>query len=152
MDVVLGTSFSVNVDSINNPNDPFVINGRKLFDFSILSPLIILTVLFPCIIPALEKMNFCFFSSSAIQFFTDAIKRFRNTRQKGIQERVDFLQLMIDSQTNENDSEEEKHGYKGNQMQRFDWLLLLSIVQKKAGPTQVKSRRAQTVQQKKKMH
>ncbi|MEE6527116.1 hypothetical protein FKM82_028222 [Ascaphus truei] len=112
MDVVLGTSFSVNVDSINNPNDPFVINGRKLFDFSILSPLIILTVLFPCIIPALEKMNFCFFSSSAIQFFTDAIKRFRNTRQKGIQERVDFLQLMIDSQTNENDSEEEKHGYK----------------------------------------
>ncbi|XP_075422084.1 cytochrome P450 3A24-like [Ascaphus truei] len=112
MDAVLGTSFSVNVDSINNPNDPFVINGRKLFDFNILSPLIILTVLFPCIIPALEKMNFCFFSKSVIQFFTDAIKRFRNTRQKGIQERVDFLQLMIDSQTNENDSEEEKHGYK----------------------------------------
>ncbi|MEE6526368.1 hypothetical protein FKM82_026990 [Ascaphus truei] len=85
MDAVLGTSFSVNVDSINNPNDPFVINGRKLFDFNILSPLIILTVLFPCIIPALEKMNFCFFSKSVIQFFTDAIKRFRNTRQKGIQ-------------------------------------------------------------------
>ncbi|XP_075422081.1 cytochrome P450 3A29-like isoform X2 [Ascaphus truei] len=85
MDAVLGTSFSVNVDSINNPNDPFVINGRKLFDFSFLSPLIILTVLFPCIIPALDKMNFCFFPTSVIQFFTDAIKRFRNTRQKGIQ-------------------------------------------------------------------
>ncbi|KAM4632136.1 cytochrome P450 3A24-like [Discoglossus pictus] len=109
MDVVLSTSFSVNVDSINNPNDPFVTNSKKLFLFSIFNPLVIITLLFPFLIPILYKMNFCFFPMDTINFFMDAVKSIKEKRQKGIhKDRVDFLQLMVDSQTNE----DENHGYK----------------------------------------
>ncbi|KAM4631584.1 cytochrome P450 3A24-like [Discoglossus pictus] len=109
MDVVLSTSFSVNIDSINNPNDPFVTNSNKLFQFSLFNPLIITTVLFPFLVPLLKKMNFCIFSLDVLNFFMDAIKNIKEKRQKGIhKDRVDFLQNMVDSQTNE----EGNHGYK----------------------------------------
>lgn len=38
MDVITSTSFGVNVDSLNNPEDPFVEKAKKLlrFDFLIL--------------------------------------------------------------------------------------------------------------------
>lgn len=39
MDVVTGTSFSVNIDSMTNPNDPFVTNMKKCLTFSFLNPL-----------------------------------------------------------------------------------------------------------------
>lgn len=39
MDVVTGTSFSVNIDSMNNPSDPFVINMKKCLTFNFLNPL-----------------------------------------------------------------------------------------------------------------
>ncbi|XP_056416274.1 cytochrome P450 3A4-like isoform X2 [Hyla sarda] len=113
MDIVLSTSFSVNVDSLNNPNDPFVINGRKLFSFSFFNPLFLTTVLCPFLIPLLEKLNFCFLPLSVLDFFQDAIKRIKKNRNKGIHsERVDFLQLMVDAQSKDNNAGEETHGYK----------------------------------------
>ncbi|MEE6521163.1 hypothetical protein FKM82_019239, partial [Ascaphus truei] len=115
IDVILSTSFSVNVDSINNPDDPFIINSRKLFSFTFVSPLVILTVLFPFLVPILEKFNVCFVPAKIMNFFEDAVKRIKEDRKKGCHtERVDFLQLMVDSQTADNDplSEGGNHGYK----------------------------------------
>ncbi|XP_076996613.1 cytochrome P450 3A4-like isoform X3 [Tamandua tetradactyla] len=63
MDVITSTSFGVNIDSLNNPQDPFVQNVKKLLKFNFLDPLIFL-------------------------------------------HRVDFLQLLIDSQ---NSQETESH-------------------------------------------
>nr|XP_021520267.1 cytochrome P450 3A29-like isoform X4 [Meriones unguiculatus] len=40
MDVIIGTSFGVNVDSLNNPHDPFVKISKKLLTFNIFTPLI----------------------------------------------------------------------------------------------------------------
>ncbi|XP_044145301.1 cytochrome P450 3A19-like isoform X3 [Bufo gargarizans] len=112
MDIVLSTSFSVNVDSLNNPNDPFVINGRNLFNFSFLNPLFLTTLLCPFLIPILDKFNFCFLPISVLNFFQDAIKSIKKNRQKGIHtDRVDFLQLMVDAQANESNGEA-NHGYK----------------------------------------
>ncbi|KAM9329506.1 uncharacterized protein PAF06_003303 [Gastrophryne carolinensis] len=114
MDIVLSTSFSVNVDSMNSPNDPFVTNARNLFNFSFFNPLFLLTVLCPFLIPILNKMNFCFLPLNILNFFQDAIKSIKKDRQKGNHtDRVDFLQLMVDSQTeSEIPSGEENHGYK----------------------------------------
>ncbi|XP_056416251.1 cytochrome P450 3A4-like isoform X2 [Hyla sarda] len=113
MDIVLSTSFSVNVDSLNNPNDPFVTNGRKLFSFSFFNPLFLTTVLCPFLIPLLEKLNFCFLPLSVLDFFQDAIKSIKKNRKKGIHsDRVDFLQLMVDAQSKDNNAGEETHGYK----------------------------------------
>ncbi|XP_077135679.1 cytochrome P450 3A24-like [Ranitomeya variabilis] len=113
MDIVLSTSFSVNVDSLNNPNDPFVTNGRKLFTFSFLNPLFLITVLFPFLIPLLKKLNFCFLSKSVLDFFQDAITRIKKSRHKGVHtDRVDFLQLMVDAQSKDNSTGGSDHGYK----------------------------------------
>ncbi|XP_041419690.1 cytochrome P450 3A30-like [Xenopus laevis] len=42
LDVMTSTSFSVNIDSLNKPSDPFVIHMKKLLTSGLLNPLIIL--------------------------------------------------------------------------------------------------------------
>lgn len=39
MDVITATSFGVNVDSLNNPQDPFVEKIKKLLKFDVFDPL-----------------------------------------------------------------------------------------------------------------
>ena len=41
MDVITSTSFGVNIDSLGNPQDPFVENVQKLLRFSILDPFLL---------------------------------------------------------------------------------------------------------------
>uniref|UniRef100_A0A673J4T5 unspecific monooxygenase n=1 Tax=Sinocyclocheilus rhinocerous TaxID=307959 RepID=A0A673J4T5_9TELE len=95
MDVVTSTAFSVDIDSLNNPKDPFVTNIKKMLKFDLLNPLFLITALFPFITPVLEKMDFAFFPTSVTDFFFAALKKIKSERVK----RVDFLQLMVDSQT-----------------------------------------------------
>lgn len=39
MDVVTSTAFSVDIDSLNNPSDPFVGNIKKMLKFDLFNPL-----------------------------------------------------------------------------------------------------------------
>lgn len=41
MDVITGTSFGVNVDSLNNPQDPFVQKAKKILKFQIFDPFLL---------------------------------------------------------------------------------------------------------------
>ncbi|XP_069066072.1 cytochrome P450 3A21-like isoform X2 [Pleurodeles waltl] len=112
-DVVISTSFGVNVDSMNNPNDPFVTIARKMFNFRFINPLLTIIVLFPFLTPILKKLNDWLSPNDLVQFFTRAIKSLKEKRQKGNHERVDFLQLMVDSQTEDTSSSNgTHHGYK----------------------------------------
>lgn len=43
MDVVTSTAFSVDIDSLNNPKDPFVTNIKKMLKFDFLNPLFLFT-------------------------------------------------------------------------------------------------------------
>ncbi len=42
MDVVTSTAFSVDIDSLNNPKDPFVTNIKKMLKFDFLNPLFLI--------------------------------------------------------------------------------------------------------------
>uniref|UniRef100_A0A665TZK8 unspecific monooxygenase n=1 Tax=Echeneis naucrates TaxID=173247 RepID=A0A665TZK8_ECHNA len=80
MDVVTSTAFSVDIDSLNNPSDPFVTNIKKMLKFDFLDPLL-LTLFSPSLHLFLKNWSFPFSLLAN-------------------QSRVDFLQLMIDSQKN----------------------------------------------------
>eukprot|EP00076_Gallus_gallus_P004885 NP_001316437.1 cytochrome P450 3A80 [Gallus gallus] len=115
MDVVASTSFSVDIDSMSKPSDPFVTNIRKFLKFSFLNPLLIFIVLFPFMIPVLEKMNVTLLPTKVMDFFDAVFMKMKKEREEGYHvDRVDFLQLMIDSQSSQDSSKSarEKDSYK----------------------------------------
>uniref|UniRef100_A0AAQ5YDI5 unspecific monooxygenase n=1 Tax=Amphiprion ocellaris TaxID=80972 RepID=A0AAQ5YDI5_AMPOC len=99
--VITSTAFSVDIDSLNNPSDPFVTNIKKMLKFDLFNPLLIIIGFFPFMGPIFEKMEFSFFPKSVTDFFVAALQKIKSSRANGKQmNRVDFLQLMIDSQKN----------------------------------------------------
>ncbi|XP_061592012.1 cytochrome P450 3A40-like [Cololabis saira] len=113
MDVVTSSAFSVDIDSINHPSDPFVGNIKKMVKFNFLNPLLVLVVLFPFCRPLLERMDVSFFPSDVLSFFFSFLKKIKSERdQTNNKSRVDFMQLMVDSQ-NVEDNKEEKSAQKG---------------------------------------
>ncbi|KAM8880372.1 cytochrome P450 3A30-like [Spinachia spinachia] len=110
MDVVASTAFSVDIDSLNNPSDPFVANIKKMLKFDLFSPIFLVVAFFPFLAPILEKMEFSFFPTSVTDFFYAALQKIKSNRVHSEQKsRVDFLQLMIDSQKNIDLSKEESN-------------------------------------------
>ncbi|KFQ05822.1 Cytochrome P450 3A24, partial [Leptosomus discolor] len=114
MDVVTSTSFGVNIDSMNNPKDPFVREMQKLVKFDFFDPLFIFIFVCPFLTPLLAKMNISFFPSSAVDFFMRTLSKIKSDREKETHKgRVDFLQLMIESQkSTSNGSNGTNHSYK----------------------------------------
>ncbi|XP_014402814.1 PREDICTED: cytochrome P450 3A12 [Myotis brandtii] len=107
MDVITGTSFGVNIDSLNNPQDPFVENIKKLLKFSFFDPYVLCITLFPFLGPVFEAFNIFMFPKSVTDFFKKSVKRMKENRLQDKQKRrVDFLQVMINSQ---NSKETDSH-------------------------------------------
>uniref|UniRef100_A0A8D0L282 unspecific monooxygenase n=1 Tax=Sphenodon punctatus TaxID=8508 RepID=A0A8D0L282_SPHPU len=101
MDIVTSTSFGVNTDSMNNPKDPFVKEAKKLVKFDLFNPKFVLLYAFPFLRPVLKKMNVTIFPKDAVEFFAKSVALIKENREKkGQKDRIDFLQLMIDSQIN----------------------------------------------------
>ncbi|XP_071361483.1 cytochrome P450 3A40-like [Trachinotus anak] len=102
MDVVTSTAFSVDIDSLNNPSDPFVTNIKKMLKFDLFNPLFLIVAFFPFMGPIFEKLEFSFFPSSVTDFFYSALQKIKSNRETSkTMSRVDLLQLMIDSQKNQ---------------------------------------------------
>ncbi|KAM9350433.1 cytochrome P450 3A40-like [Symphorus nematophorus] len=107
MDVVTSTAFSVDIDSINRPSDPFVENIKKMVKFNFLNPLLLIVVLFPFMLPILEKMDVSFFPAQVLDFFYNFLRKIKSDRHKNEHKnRVDFMQLMVDAQISENNKED----------------------------------------------
>ncbi|KAF7663308.1 hypothetical protein LDENG_00213630 [Lucifuga dentata] len=110
MDVVTSTSFSVDLDSLNNPSDPFVTNIKKMLKFDLFNPVFLIVAFFPFLGPVFEKLEFSFFPTAVTDFFYAALQKIKSNRETSKHvNRVDFLQLMIDSQKNNDGKEGEQH-------------------------------------------
>uniref|UniRef100_A0A674N500 Cytochrome P450 3A n=1 Tax=Takifugu rubripes TaxID=31033 RepID=A0A674N500_TAKRU len=106
MDVVTSTAFSVDIDSINHPSDPFVANIKEMTQFSFLNPLVVLTVLFPFLVPIFKKMNVSTFPARVLDFFYNFLRQIKSDRNKDKKKsRVDFMQLMVNAQMQEGNEE-----------------------------------------------
>ncbi|XP_038200907.1 cytochrome P450 3A11 [Arvicola amphibius] len=109
MDVITSAAFGVNVDSLNNPKDPFVEKTKKFIRIDFFDPLFMSVALFPFLTPMYERLNVSIFPKDSIAFFKNFVERMKenrlNTKQK---HRVDFLQLMMNSHNNSKDKESHK--------------------------------------------
>ncbi|NWS25017.1 CP3A9 protein, partial [Polioptila caerulea] len=114
MDVVTSTSFGVNIDSMSNPKDPFVREMKKLVKFDFFNLVFIVSFAFPFLIPIMAKMNVNIFPSDAVDFFMRSLAKIKQEREKETHKgRVDFLQLMIESQRSARQgNKEENNSYK----------------------------------------
>lgn len=101
MDVIASVAFATQVDSQNNPDDPFVSHAQMFFTFSFFRPIMMFFIAFPFIAAPLvgvipnkrrDKMN---------HFFINSIQKIIKQReeQPPDQRRRDFLQLMLDART-----------------------------------------------------
>uniref|UniRef100_A0A671U1D7 Cytochrome P450 3A n=1 Tax=Sparus aurata TaxID=8175 RepID=A0A671U1D7_SPAAU len=81
MAIVTSTSFSVDIDSLNNPSDPFVTNIKKMLKFDLFNPLLLIISFFPFLGPVFEKMEFSFFPKSVTYFFYTAMQKIKSNRE-----------------------------------------------------------------------
>ncbi|XP_019625332.1 PREDICTED: cytochrome P450 3A8-like [Branchiostoma belcheri] len=117
MDVIARTAFGTEIDSQRNPQDPFVLMGKKAFNVSIKNPLVLLYFVFPSVMkPILEWLNMDLFPSDATRFFYGIFDQLIALRQKSNEKgRVDFMQLMMDAHKDTEEEAEEgvkSHGQK----------------------------------------
>ncbi|XP_076416762.1 cytochrome P450 3A13-like isoform X6 [Peromyscus maniculatus bairdii] len=93
MDVITGTLFGVKVDSLNNPQDPFVKNTRKLFIFDYFNPLAFSTALSDLEILA-QSITFILAgyetTSTTLSFITYLLAIYPNV-QKKLQHEIDAV-------------------------------------------------------------
>ncbi|XP_068168825.1 thromboxane-A synthase isoform X2 [Antennarius striatus] len=101
MDVIASVAFGTQLDSQNNPDDPFVCYSQMFFSFSFFRPIILFLLAFPFIATILERLIPNKKREEMNQFFINSIQEIIRQREEQPPEerRRDFLQLMLDART-----------------------------------------------------
>ncbi|XP_041853699.1 thromboxane-A synthase [Melanotaenia boesemani] len=101
MDVIASVAFATQVDSQNNPDDPFVHHAQMFFSFSFFRPMMLFFIAFPSIMAPFARFIPNKRRDQMNQFFITCIQKIIKQReeQPPDQRRRDFLQLMLDART-----------------------------------------------------
>ncbi|XP_030645783.1 cytochrome P450 3A30 isoform X2 [Chanos chanos] len=106
MDVITSASFSVDIDSINNPQDPFVSHLKDFLQLTFSSPVFLMSIFFPFSTKIFRKLGIMMFPKRATDFLYTFLRKIKDQRQNEKNGRVDFLQLMIQGQIPDDKAEE----------------------------------------------
>ncbi|XP_075902326.1 cytochrome P450 3A27-like [Nelusetta ayraudi] len=107
LDVVTSASFSIEADSINNPDDPLVKHLKKIMTFRLLPFFLLMVLPFGARLMKLLKIDFI--NTESTEFFFNIIKRFKEQHQGDESIRGDFLQVMIQSEIPDSEVQDEKN-------------------------------------------
>nr|AFP66953.1 cytochrome P450 [Perinereis nuntia] len=99
MDVIGGTAFGVDVNSLKDPESIFVKHAKKIFSFSLFSPFFLVAFFAPFLLKPLKKMGFQMFPKDSMNFFQEVTEeaiaqRKANTNKGG---NTDLIQLMVNA-------------------------------------------------------
>lgn len=107
LDVVTSASFSVEADSINNPEDPLVVHIKKVLNFNMAAAFLLF--MFPFLKHLFHFLNYDLFPRASMNYFYDVIKRFKDQHHADESSRADFLQVMIQNEIPESEIKSEQN-------------------------------------------
>nr|XP_054760249.1 cytochrome P450 3A24-like [Lytechinus pictus] len=107
MDTIGSCAFGLNIDSQSDPNSPFVTNAKKAFQFDLTNPFFIVGSLIPPLGRLFTRFRLgMFIPGDVLDFFKEVNNKsiaLRKSISSGSDtKRVDFLQLLLDAQKQEN--------------------------------------------------
>ncbi|KAJ8303849.1 hypothetical protein KUTeg_017432 [Tegillarca granosa] len=104
MDVIASTAFGLEVNSLKNPDDPFVNHAKIFFSGSFTGPFLMLQFMFPRLTNLFRVLKISFFPKSLLTFFEDVINKTIQMRKEDPDTNKDFLQLMLNTDKERTDS------------------------------------------------
>eukprot|EP00057_Strongylocentrotus_purpuratus_P011651 XP_011666125.1 PREDICTED: cytochrome P450 3A24 [Strongylocentrotus purpuratus] len=98
MDGIAKCAFGLQVDSQNNPDDPFVKHAKRIMDGTVESPVAMIAGVFPPAAYLFNALDIALFPAETRKFFRDVVvKAIELKKRSAGNERRDFLQLMMNA-------------------------------------------------------